>query len=60
MNAPNMSEIVNKLTKKNVAVDYQEHSWGTVANFFDPDGNLYAIKRSGKFEKQIAYFTTDS
>ena len=54
MNVPNVKKVADKLAEKNVTVDYQEHSWGTVAKFFDPDGNLCAFKDSGKFEKQIA------
>ncbi len=56
MNVPNVRTLVTRLSEKNVKVDYQEHSWGTVANFFDPDGNLCALKDRGKFEKQIADF----
>lgn len=54
MNIPNVKEMADKLISKNIEVDYQEHSWGVVAKFFDPDGNLCAFKDSDKFEKQIA------
>ena len=53
MNVTDVKKLADKLTGKNVKVDYQEHSWGTVAKFFDPDGNLCAFKDSGKFEKQV-------
>lgn len=53
MNVPNVKKLANKLKEKNIAVDYQEHAWGTVAKFFDPDGNLCAFKDSEKFEKQV-------
>ncbi|MEO6902019.1 MAG: VOC family protein [Bacteroidia bacterium] len=53
MNVPNVKILANKLISKNIEVDYQEHSWGTTAKFFDPDGNLCAFKDSEKFEKQI-------
>lgn len=53
MNVSNVKKLADKLTKKNVKVDYQEHSWGIVAKFFDPDGNLCAFKDNEKFEKQI-------
>ena len=53
MNVPNVKSLADKLISKNVNVDYQEHSWGIVAKFFDPDGNLCAFKDSEKFEKQI-------
>ena len=53
MNVTNVKLIADKLISKNVKVDYQEHSWGTIAKFFDPDGNLCAFKDSEKFERQI-------
>jgi len=53
INIQNVKKLADKLTERNVDVDYQEHSWGTVAKFFDPDGNLCAFKDSEKFEKQI-------
>ena len=59
MNVRNVKELAEKLTEKNVDVDYQEHTWGTIAKFFDPDGNLCAFKDSEKFEKQISDFKTD-
>ena len=54
MNVSNVKEIADDLISKNINVNYQEHSWGTIAKFQDPDGNLCAIKDSEKFEKQIA------
>ena len=54
MNIQNVKKMANKLTENNVEVDYQENSWGTVAKFYDPDGNLCAFKDSEKFEKQIS------
>jgi len=54
MNVSNVKEIANNLISKNIKVDYQEHTWGTIAKFQDPDGNLCAFKDSIKFEKQIA------
>ncbi len=53
MNVSNVKELADLLANKGVAVDYQEHEWGTVAKFYDPDGNLCAFKDSEKFEKQI-------
>ena len=53
MNVPNVKLLTDKLTAKGIEVDYQEHAWGTVAKFFDPDGNLCAFKDSEKFEQQI-------
>jgi lactoylglutathione lyase len=59
MNVPNVKKLADELTEKDVKVDYQEHSWGTIAKFFDPDGNLCAFKDNEKFEKQITDFKTD-
>jgi len=56
MNVQNVKILAKKLIAKNIKVDYQEHSWGTIAKFLDPDGNLCALKDSEKFEKQIADF----
>ncbi|MFT4662729.1 MAG: lactoylglutathione lyase [Patiriisocius sp.] len=53
MNVPDVKILTDHLTSKNIKVDYQEHSWGTIAKFFDRDGNLYAFKDSAKFEQQI-------
>ena len=54
MNVPNVKMFAEKLTRENIKVDFQEHSWGTIAKFYDPDGNLCAFKDSKKFEEQIA------
>ncbi|WP_396634058.1 VOC family protein [Maribacter sp. R86514] len=53
MNVPNVKILADKLTSNNITVDYQEHSWGTIAKFLDPDGNLCAFKDSSTFEKQV-------
>ncbi len=53
MNVPNVKLVADMLTSKNISVDYQEHSWGTIAKFLDPDGNLCAFKDTSKFELQI-------
>jgi lactoylglutathione lyase len=53
MNVANVKILADKLISKNIKVDYQNHSWGTVAKFFDPDGNLCAFKDSEKFELQV-------
>ena len=56
MNVSNVKILAEKLVAKNIKVDYQEHSWGTIAKFVDPDGNLCALKDSKKFEQQILAF----
>lgn len=53
MNVPSVRKSAAILIERGIEVDYQEHSWGTVAKFSDPDGNLCAFKDDDKFEKQI-------
>lgn len=53
MNVPNVKTLADTLKAKNIEVNYQEHDWGTIAKFYDPDGNLCAFKDSDTFEKQI-------
>lgn len=43
-----------RLRSLGVEVDYQEHDWGVVAKFFDPDGNLCALKDLAGFRAQCA------
>jgi lactoylglutathione lyase len=59
MNVADVKAITNKLIAKEVEVDYQEHTWGIVAKFFDSDGNLCAFKDSGKFEQQVERYLGD-
>ena len=56
MNVPNVKTEAERLVDLGVNVDYQEHSWGTVAKFFDPDGNLCALRDDKTFENQIGTF----
>ena len=53
LNVPNVRARADALSREGVSVDYREHSWGTVAKFLDPDGNLCAFKDDETFEKQI-------
>lgn len=53
MNVPSVRERADTLMAKGIEVDYQEHPWGTVARFLDPDGNLCAFKDDDKFEEQV-------
>ena len=59
MNVPNVRQCADALLAKGVKVDYQEHSWGTVAKFVDPDGNLCAFKDDQTFEDQVLGGDTD-
>jgi lactoylglutathione lyase len=53
MNVEDVKARAESLAEKGIEVDYQEHDWGTVAKFFDPDGNLLAYKDNEKFEQQV-------
>ena len=53
MNVDNVKALSDQLKVKGIAVNYQEHSWGTVAKFKDPNGNLLAFKDEKGFAKQI-------
>lgn len=53
INVEDVKKYSQLLQSKNIAVDYQENSWGTVAKFHDPDGNLIAFRDNKSFEKQI-------
>ena len=53
MNVTNVKAYVNTLENHHIEVDCQEHEWGTVAKFLDPDGNLCAFKDTDKFERQV-------
>ena len=56
LNEANVKALSDMLIKKNVKVDYQEHTWGTIVKFLEPDSNLCAFKDSKTFEKQITHF----
>lgn len=60
MNVSNIRERADSLISKGIQIDYQVHSWGTVAKFFDPDGNLCALKDSESFEEQIRGYQHES
>ena len=53
INVENVKHHSDELKSQNVVVDYQEHSWGKVAKFNDPEGNLIAFKDEESFAKQI-------
>ena len=53
INVEDVKRHSDELKSQDVAVDYQEHSWGKVAKFKDPDGNLIAFKDEESFAKQI-------
>ncbi|KAA1247643.1 VOC family protein [Aquimarina sp. RZ0] len=49
----NVKKYAISLQSKHIEIDYQEHDWGIVAKFFDPDGNLIALKDEASFLQQI-------
>ncbi|MCB0685081.1 MAG: hypothetical protein KDC53_01110 [Saprospiraceae bacterium] len=53
LNVPDVKTMVENLRGHQISVDLQEHSWGTVAKFCDPDGNLCAFRDSKSFEEQV-------
>jgi lactoylglutathione lyase len=53
MNVVDVFGVSESLKSKNIQIDYQEHSWGNVAKFKDPEGNLLAFKDEEGFAKQI-------
>lgn len=55
MNIPDVKTLAKDLKSKHIQVDYQEHPWGTVAKFYDPDGNtLQPLSKNGLRSKSIA------
>lgn len=53
MNVANVRTHADALIANGIDVDYQEHDWGTIALFRDPDGNLCAFKDDETFEAQV-------
>lgn len=54
LNVADVKAAADDLITKGIVADYQEHSWGRVAKFKDPDGNLIAFKDEAGFAKQVA------
>ncbi len=42
------------LRDRGIDVHYQEYSWGVIARFRDPDGNLCALRDETGFAAQVA------
>jgi lactoylglutathione lyase len=53
INVEDVKRHSDELINQSIVVDYQEHSWGKVAKFKDPEGNLIAFKDEESFAKQI-------
>ena len=60
MNVSNIKDCIKTLENNQIEVDCQEHEWGTVAKFLDPDGNLCAFKDTDKFERQVLDWKTSN
>ena len=60
INVDDVKHYSEKLKSHNINIDYQEHVWGKVAKFKDPDGNLIAFKDEESFAKQIEDYNVTS
>ena len=58
MNVPDVKALADEMIQKGIEVDFQSHTWGTIAKFRDPAGNLCAFKDDEKFEEQIENYKT--
>ncbi|MFT5999621.1 MAG: lactoylglutathione lyase [Neolewinella sp.] len=52
-NVNDVKAAADELIARGVDADYQEHAWGIVAKFRDPDGNLIALKDEAGFVQQV-------
>lgn len=48
-NVPDVKAAAEELRGKGIMVDVAEHSWGTTAEFTDPDGNRCALRSDDGF-----------
>ena len=53
LNVTDVKHWVKQLQESGIEVTYREHSWGAVAKFFDPDGNLWALRDELSFASQL-------
>ncbi len=51
-NVADVRKAADELAALGVAADYQAHPWGTVAKFFDPDGNKCELRDEETFAAQ--------
>lgn len=56
LNVADVRATASNLIARGINADYQEHDWGTVAKFKDPDGNLIALKDEAGFLRQVAEY----
>lgn len=50
-NVDDLDGAVGKLEQKGVEVERVDHSWGSVANFVDPDGNPCQLRSEWNFDE---------
>lgn len=50
INVRNVKEACKVLDQHNIKYDYHEFSWGTIAKFRDPDGNLIGFRSAKEHE----------
>jgi lactoylglutathione lyase len=53
LNVTDVKHWVKHLQALGIEVAYGEHAWGAVAKFFDPDGNLWALRDETSFAAQL-------
>ncbi|OED38757.1 hypothetical protein AB833_18385 [Chromatiales bacterium (ex Bugula neritina AB1)] len=46
-NVKEVRPTADQLIEKGIEIDFEEHLWGQIATFHDPDGNACQLKNSG-------------
>lgn len=53
LNVADIKHEVKQLEALGIEVTYREHAWGAVAKFFDPDGNIWALRDEKSFAAHL-------
>jgi lactoylglutathione lyase len=53
LNVTDVKRQAGQLQELGIKVSYREYPWGAVAKFFDPDGNLWALRDESSFASQF-------
>jgi lactoylglutathione lyase len=53
LNVTDVKHWAEHLQALGIEVTYREQAWGAVAKFFDPDGNLWALRDETSFAAQL-------
>ena len=53
MNVDNVKKACQILEKHNIPYDYKEFTWGAIAKFRDPDGNLIGFRSAIEHRRDI-------